>query len=76
MQAQFPNTRPSNSPSCKANKAQWIKAANVDVNDVNSNMPDYFQTSINRAADKRVSQILMQKVNNKICSLFFSGFGV
>ena len=31
---------------------------NVDVYDANSNMSDYFRSSVNRAADKRASQIL------------------
>ena len=47
----------SNNPSCKANKAQQIKEGNVDVNDTNSNIPDYLRFSINRAAAKRVNQV-------------------
>ena len=43
----------SNSPSCKANKAQMLKTDNADVNEDNSNMPHYFRSNINRAADKR-----------------------
>ena len=31
------------------------------MNDVNSNIPDYFRSSINRAADKRVIKVLMIK---------------
>ena len=30
--------------------------------DANSNMPDYFRSSINRAGDKRTSKVLMQKI--------------
>ena len=46
----------SNSPSCKVNIAQQMKADNAAVNDANSNMPDYFRSSTNRAADKRAGQ--------------------
>ena len=31
-----------NSPSYKANKGQQIKTDNIDVNDVNSNISDFF----------------------------------
>ena len=48
----------SSSPSCKANKAQQIKADNMDVNNANSNMPGYFRSGINRAAYKTASQVL------------------
>ena len=55
----------SNSHSCKTNKAQQIKAYNVDVNDVNSNMQDYFRSSTNKAAYKRASKDLMNKIHNE-----------
>ena len=50
----------SNSSSCKANEVKQIKVDNADVNDANSNMPDYFKSSINRVADKRASQVLRE----------------
>ena len=37
-------------------------------------MLDYFWSSINRAADKRVSQVLMQKIHNEFSNVF-SGVG-
>ena len=45
--------QPCNGPSCKVNKGQQIKTDNVEVNGANSNMSDYFRSSINSAADKR-----------------------
>ena len=61
---------PSNGSSCRANKAQKIKADNTDVNDTYSNMPNYFRSSINRAADQEASQVL--KKNYTMSSLTFS----
>ena len=46
----------------------------MDVINNNPNMPDYFMSSINREADKRTSQLIAQKVYNKL-SDFFSGNG-
>ena len=60
----------SNGPSIKANKAQQIKADNVDLNDANSNMPDYFRYSSNRAADKRARQILMNIMHSEFSDSF------
>ena len=37
----------------------------MDVNATNSNMSDYFRSSINRAADKRESQVLINKIHNE-----------
>ena len=33
-------------------------------------MSDYFRSSINKAADKRASQVLMQKMHNKFSDIF------
>ena len=62
--------QPSNSPSCKANKGKQNKTDNVDVNYANSNMSDYFRSSINKAADKRASQIIMEKIHNEFSDIF------
>ena len=51
----------SNGPSCKANKGHQIKKCKADVHDAISNISDYFRSSINKAADKRGNQVLMQK---------------
>ena len=48
----FQTMQVSNGPNCKAYKGQQIKADTVDVNDANSNMPDYFRYSINRQKSK------------------------
>ena len=61
---------PSNGSSCKANKAQQIMTNNVDVNDANSIMSDYFRSIINRAADKRANQVLMHKYTMNSVTLF------
>ena len=50
-------------------------ADNEDVNDANSNKPDYFRSSINRAAHKRANQVLMNKIHNEFSYIFFSGIG-
>ena len=51
----------SNSSSCKASTDQWIKTDNADVVDTKTSMPVYFRSGINRPADKRAGQVLMQK---------------
>ena len=61
----FQRTQPSNAPSCKANMGLQIKTDTMDLNDANSNMPDYFRSSINRTADKRASQVIMHKYTIK-----------
>ena len=61
----------SNNHSCKANKVQQIKADSANVNDGNSNMPDYFRSRINKAADKRACQVLMSKIHNGFSGIFF-----
>ena len=47
----------------KTNKAQQIKTDYAHVNYGTENMPDYHRSSINRAADKRAGQLLMNKIN-------------
>ena len=61
----------TNSPSYRANNAQQIKADKVNANDTNSHMPDYFRSSINRAVDKGVSQVLIEKIHNEFSDVFF-----
>ena len=48
----------SNYPSCRANIILQIKTDKVDANDTKANIPYYFRSSINRAADKRASEVL------------------
>ena len=60
-----PRMQASNSPSCKANKPQQIKADNADANDANSNMPESFRSRINSTIDKTASQVLMSIMHNK-----------
>ena len=55
----------SSGPSCKennANKAQQIKVDNADINNANTDMPHYFRSSLNKAADKGVCQALTHKL--------------
>ena len=59
---EYQTIKPPNCSSYKANTGHWIKTDNADVVDANYNMPDYFRSSINKASDKRASQILMQKI--------------
>ena len=54
----------SNVPNCKANKGQYIKTENTDVNDANANMQDYFMSSINRA-----SRVLTYKIHIKFSNV-------
>ena len=49
----FQTIQPFNSSSSKANKAEQTKTDNVNVNDVNSHMPDYFRPSMNKEGDKK-----------------------
>ena len=42
----------------------------ADVFVANSNMPDYFRSSINRAADRRASNVLTQKIHNEFGDVF------
>ena len=51
----------SSGPSFKTNKVQQTKIDQVDVNDSNSNILDYFRFSINRTADRRAIQVLINK---------------
>ena len=53
--------QPSNGYSCKANIGQQIKTDTGCVINANSNLQDYFKCCISRAADKRASQVLIQK---------------
>ena len=48
-----------------ANKAQQVKKGNVDINDANANMPNYFRSCINRAADKKSTEALANKIHNE-----------
>ena len=56
----------SNVPSYKRKqtKIRWV------VNDANANMPEYFRSSGNRAADKRVSHVLTNKIHNEFSDVF------
>ena len=60
-----------NGPNCKTNEGEQIKTHNMGVNDVNSNMSDYFRSSINRAANKRT----IQQIHNEFRDVFFSRIG-
>ena len=67
----FQTIQPSSSFSCKG-KPEWqIKTYNVDAVDANSNMLDYFMSSINKATDKIATQVLTQKIHNKFSDFFF-----
>ena len=57
--------------SCKANTGQQSKADNMDINNANSNMTDYFKFRANRAADKRTSQVLTQTIYDEFSEAFF-----
>ena len=63
----------SNGFSCKANTYHQIKTNNTDVVDATSNTLDYVRSSINRAADKRASQVLMQKIHNEFNECLHEG---
>ena len=67
----FQKIQPSNISSCKANTGQWIKTDNADVIDADSNMPDYFRSSINRTADKKPTQVLKKKSIMSSVIVFF-----
>ena len=45
-------------------------AHNIDLNDANANMQDYLRSIINRVADRRANQVLMNKIHNKFSNFF------
>ena len=63
--------QPCNSASSKANTDWGIKADNADPVDANLNTSNYFRSSINRAAYKRVCQAIMPKYTRNSV-VFFS----
>ena len=46
----------SDSPSCRTNKATKDETDKVDAHDKHVNMPDYFRSSTNRVADKKLAR--------------------
>ena len=58
----------SNIPSLRTNRALQSKKHKMDVHDNNANIPDYFRSSTNRAADKNVSNM----IHNEFRNVFFS----
>ena len=64
----------SNSPGCRINRSQENNTDKVDANDTKANMPDYFRSSTNRAAHKRASKVLTNKIHNKFSDVI-SGTG-
>ena len=56
--------------SCKANTDVEYKSDNADVVNNVPNMADYFRLSINREADKKASQLIMQKIHNIFSNVF------
>ena len=65
----------ANGPNCKANKAQQTKVDTVEVNDTNSNMPNYFRSSTDRAANKSRSGA-NEHNNNGFSKVFFQESGL
>ena len=63
--------QPSNNPRCKTNKTQQNRTGNTNIDNANSNVPDYFKSGMKRATDKRVSQLLIQKYTMNVVRLFF-----
>ena len=53
------------------NKAPLIKTDNADINDANANIPHYIRSNINRAAQKRASQVLINKMHDEFSRVFF-----
>ena len=60
----------SNDFSYKGNAGLQIKTDNAGVNDTDSEMTGYFRSTINREADKRTCQVLMQNISNKFSDFF------
>ena len=48
-----------------------MKTGKVDVNDINANIADYFRSSVNRAEDKRASEVLTNKIHNEFSNSAF-----
>ena len=67
----------SSTLSCKANKHLEIRSDNADVVDPNPSMLDYFRSSVDRAADKKASWLLMQRNHTEFSDVsFFRNLGV
>ena len=56
----------SSALSCKANTDWESRSDDTDVININSNMPDYFRSSTDREANKRPSQLIMQRIQNEL----------
>ena len=63
----------SNSPCCRINKTPWYETDKEDICDNEINMPDYFRSRANMAADKRAGKVLTNKIHNGISNDFNIG---
>ena len=61
----------SNAPGDRTSEVPQFKTDKADANDTDANMPDYFRSGINRTADRRASQVLMNKRHNEFSDFFF-----
>ena len=65
---------PSSAPSCKANTDWERRSDNMDVININSNMPDFFRSSMVREVGKRDNQLITQSIHNEFSDVF-TGIG-
>ena len=64
----------SNSPNCRTNKTPQNETDKVGAPENNTNMPNYFRSNTNKAADKGTSKVLTNKIHNELSNVF-SGIG-
>ena len=58
------------SHSCRTSITLWNITDKADAHDNNTDLPDYFRSSTNRAADKGASEILTNKIHNEFNDIF------
>ena len=60
----------SNSPHCRTNETPWTDTDKTGMRVGKINMPDDFRSSANKAAEKRASEVLKNKIYNEISDVF------
>ena len=73
-ESQATQLQPANGLSFKAQSNR--STDNTDVIDGNSIMPDYFRSSINKAADGRANPVFTNKIHKELGDFFFRKYGV
>ena len=65
---------PTGIPNCKTHSKKDHRSDNVDANQSNINISDYFRCSAKIEADKETSKAIMQRIHNEFSDIF-TGIG-